>query len=166
MRGRFFLPSGYSSSALRPYAPHSPSPCVRPGTLLFGMGISKKGSCFLLFPFYDLLPSLAALSDDQREEFKPRWQRSMERKWLETAPFFVCPCRTAKHLAGHRPKESGERKATARTMNTLTRERTLVHPGITAFFIKSRKNLSARNRQTAPPRPNQFRKERKSWNIR
>jgi len=52
------------------------------------MDISKKGSCFLPFPFYDLLPSLAALSDDRREEFKPRWQRSMERKWLETTPFF------------------------------------------------------------------------------
>ena len=58
----------------------------------------KKGSCFLLFYFHDLLPSLAARKrlkspDDQREEFKPRWQRSRERKWLETAPFFVCFCK-------------------------------------------------------------------------
>ena len=28
-------------------------------------------------------------SDDQREEFKPRWQRIGGTKWLETAPFFV-----------------------------------------------------------------------------
>lgn len=54
--------------------------------------------------------------------------RDGSRSWKENSkkqlPFFVCPCPTAKHLAGHRPKESGERKATARTMNTLTRERT------------------------------------------
>ena len=85
---RFFLASGYSSSALWPYAPHFPLACVRPGALLFGMGISKKGSCFLLFSFYDLLPSLAVLSDDQREEFKPRWQRRTDTKQLDTAPFF------------------------------------------------------------------------------
>ena len=43
------------------------------------------------------LPSPAALSDDQREEFKPRWQRSIGIKWLETAPFFVCTCRDRMH---------------------------------------------------------------------
>ncbi|GKH52678.1 hypothetical protein CE91St58_00630 [Lachnospiraceae bacterium] len=57
--------------------------CVSSGTS------QKKGAVSYRFASLIHCPPLAALSDDQREEFKPRWQRIREAKWLETAPFFV-----------------------------------------------------------------------------
>ncbi|GAA6304165.1 hypothetical protein F240042I4_67430 [Eisenbergiella tayi] len=57
--------------------------CVSSGTS------QKKGAVSYRFAPPIHCPPLAALSDDQREEFKPRWQWIGGTKWLETAPFFV-----------------------------------------------------------------------------
>ena len=51
-------------------------------------------------------PPLAALSDDQREEFKPRWQRRTETKQLDTAPFFVCIRRSIESAPAYGPREA------------------------------------------------------------
>lgn len=58
--------------------------CVSSGTS------QKKGVVSYRFASLIHCPPLAALSDDQREEFKPRWQRRTGTKQLETALFFVC----------------------------------------------------------------------------
>ena len=50
----------------------------------------KKGAVSYCFDPVLHCPPLAALSDDQREEFKPRWQRRTGTKQLETTLFFVC----------------------------------------------------------------------------
>ena len=49
----------------------------------------KKAAVSYCFISILYCPPLAALSDDQREEFKPRWQWIGGTKWLETASFFV-----------------------------------------------------------------------------
>ena len=51
------------------------------------------------------------------------------KEMVRNSPFFLSAhAEQQKHWAGHRPKER-ERKATARTMNTLTRERTSAERG-------------------------------------
>ena len=63
---------------------------------------------------------LAALSDDRREEFQPRWQRNRRTKQLGTPPFFVCR-RTYRGPAAGRKAEEG-REETAQRRKRARRE--------------------------------------------
>ena len=48
------------------------------------------------------------MSDDQREEFQPRWQRNMGIKQLETAPFFVWHWGSRVYAAGETAEDAGD----------------------------------------------------------
>ena len=73
----------------------------------------KKGDVSYCFASIFRCPSLAALSDDRREEFQPRWQRKIETKQLETPPFFVCR-RTYRGPAAGRKAEEGREETVQR----------------------------------------------------
>ena len=68
--------------------PLPPLPCGIP-YVSYGASQKKVAVSYCFDPVLHC-PPLAALSDDQREEFKPRWQRRTGTKQLETALFFVC----------------------------------------------------------------------------
>ena len=67
----------------------------------------KKGAVSYCFKPMLRCPPLAALSDDQREEFKPRWQRNMRLKQLETAPFLSEAVDTDDTQTGRETKAAG-----------------------------------------------------------
>ena len=133
--------------------PPAPSLCILRASLsgdVFSVSTAasqKKGAVSYYFDPLLRCPPLAALSDDRREEFKPRWQRNRGTKELETAPFFVCSGGYRENAAGQggpQDTERGRRRHTLITDRTSTPSRFLIP---TPYSVRS---FPQKNNATVP----------------